>query len=274
MKSLVACMVTLSALVACAGNVSLGSGADGLKAGEACSAERCKNLPVKEIGCPSGQPVVTCLSNGAGACSNEVSCPGPQTDAGVACVDADCGPKPTTPQRLCLDGSTDGNVCARRNGVCTWTEMSCPAVVPAGAESVAAINLGGGFVPAPPPGSACALGAQDYVLTFATKTLKFTVCNTPTPAGTPYTEETASKVLSDAEVARVKAAFEALAPVPPGSPCASDFQDERVEITSAGKSQVYYHQYSVCSNPPSSKRVAASEGVDGVFNTMRAIAGK
>jgi hypothetical protein len=268
MKSLVVCMVTLSALVACAGDVSLGRGADGLKAGDACSADRCSGQAVDQRGCASGQPVITCTSDGAGKCNSKVTCPG--TPPTGECTAEECSMIPRQEDaRVCLTGTYGRDVCVRNAGKCGWDFSPCPAVVPADAQVLSAINAGGGFVPAPPAGSACGLGEESYILTLATKTLAFYTCNAPA-GGVPYAKQSGSTVLADADVANVKAAFNALAQPNPADACAADFQELRVEIQNPAKTQVYFDSRSVCGN--GGTKPATVKDTDSVFAAMRAVA--
>jgi hypothetical protein len=269
MKSLIACCtVTLCTLVACASNVSLGSGADGLRAGDACSADRCSGQAVKEIGCATGQPVVKCVSNGAGQCSNDVTCPGtPASD----CSAAECSalPRPSDAKQ-CLTGSYGRDVCARTAGKCGWDFSPYPAVVPADAQALSALNAGGGFVATnPPAGSECKLGEEGYTLTRATKTLAFYTCKTPTD-GSIYTKNNGSKVLSDADVASVVAAFNALELPDPTAGCAADFPDVQVEVQTPAAKQVYVDSRSICGNV--SPKPVTVKTTDGVFTVVRALA--
>lgn len=270
MKSLLAFSLTLSTLVACAGNVSLGSGADGLKSGDPCSEARCEGQAIPEIGCAvGGEPIKQCVSNGQGACSYKLSCPSDPSDPNAKCSESECGPISLIAP-YCLEGSSIVDpVCSRASGQCTWTPASCGKVVGADVTTLAAISPGGGFTPAPPAGSDCTYGEQSFTVTLAASSIKYSDCVDP-GAGGALKLATGTKQLTASDLEAVKAAFEGLQPRGPSTGCVADLPEMRVEIANPNKTQTYYDARSEC-NVGNGR--AAAQGVASVFQVMRKVAG-
>ncbi len=89
-------------------------------------------------------------------------------------------------------------------------------------QVLVAEDYGGGFAPAPPPGSTCVMGAAKYTLTVGTKTVDWTRCLVK---GTdPYKPVSGSKVLTDAEYKNLSLYLENLTVAAPGSACGTGSQ--------------------------------------------------
>lgn len=125
-STLASLALTLGMLVACGGNVSLGSNGGQLQKGAACNS--CTG-PVQEDArvCPDGTTFGrTCLSNGDGTCGyGFADCPVSNPPAGSKCTT--CTGAHTEEAKMCPDGSGVGRECLyRADGTCGYDFPACP----------------------------------------------------------------------------------------------------------------------------------------------------
>lgn len=105
-------------------------------------------------------------------------------------------------------------------------------------------DYGGGFVPQPPLGSMCMLGAARYTLTVATKTIDWTRCLIK---GTePYKTVSGKKVLTDAEFKNLSPYLENLTVAGPSSACGADKSIVEIRVTTPSRTQVYGDSFYSC----------------------------
>lgn len=130
----------------------------------------------------------------------------------------------------------------------------------------------GGFSAGTPDGSTCTDDyAASYELTIATKTLAWTAC-LPKDAADPaslFEEKTGARELTDAELASLDAAMNALT-VATDAPCGADKSDLRLEVTSASTgAKTYVDSFYVCNEETG---VTYVDGIDAVFSALEALA--
>ncbi|MFO0620525.1 MAG: hypothetical protein U0745_03940 [Polyangia bacterium] len=131
-------------------------------------------------------------------------------------------------------------------------------------QVLVAEDYGGGFAPAPPPGSTCVMGAAKYSLTVATKTVDWTRCLVK---GTdPYKPVSGSKVLTDAEYKNLSLYLENLTVAAPGSACGADKSILEVTITTPSGKQVYGDSFYSCTIKD--KPLLKTETISSLFQQL------
>jgi len=120
-------VLSLGMLVACGGNVSLGSSGGQLKKGDKCTT--CTGGTTLEARvCPDGTGIgKECLSNGDGTCGYDFpACPGGEVGAPGTSCNTCTGPL-REDARSCPDGQTFGRSCLWKvDGTCDWEFPACP----------------------------------------------------------------------------------------------------------------------------------------------------
>jgi hypothetical protein len=128
-------------------------------------------------------------------------------------------------------------------------------------QTVVAEDEGGGFVPQPPPGSACSLGAAKYTLTVATKQVDWTRC---VSSGTdPYKQTMGSKTLSEADFKELTTYLEKLTVAPNDNTCGADKPTETLTIVTPSGQQVYGDSFYACNTKD--KPLVQSDGLDNLL---------
>lgn len=98
-----------------------------------------------------------------------------------------------------------------RAGAAPLVVTRVPPVFGDDATALVASSAGGGFAPAPPPGSTCTVGAERYRFERAERTLAFERCAEAAP-GRPLAPRAGRRTLTDDDAARVERAARAVAP--------------------------------------------------------------
>lgn len=230
-----------------------------LEKGAVCTSGACSGTP----GPSCGGNASRCVSDGKGACAWDVpECTAPR------CTPAACGPAPGAPNVRCIDGSTGGPTgqCTRTSGsgTCGWEMRACPEVIPIGATTLSASSPGGGHTPTPPAGSDCISNQQSYTLTLATRSLAYAYCQVP-GGSAPYVQKKGTVVITESDVAKIRAAFSALT-APASTICGADKPEYHVEVTTPSATTAYYDSFYQCTR---TDRIYVDK-IDGVFSAMRA----
>ncbi len=105
-------------------------------------------------------------------------------------------------------------------------------------------DSGGGFVPQPPPGSTCLVGAKKFTLAVASRGLDWVVC--VGDGRNPYHENTGSRVLSEAEYQSLVPYFDKLQVVKSGQGCITDASTLWLTVTTPSGTQQYVDDGSQC----------------------------
>ncbi len=97
-----------------------------------CDRRVCADLPRPEIGCEHGAPKFVCAEGADTRCAIRAECPSAdEPNPAVSmfpCDEAECGPKPTTPEEACgPDRVWGGSTCGKLNGnACAWHSGCVP----------------------------------------------------------------------------------------------------------------------------------------------------
>jgi hypothetical protein len=179
-------------------------------------------------------------------------------DSGFACVD--------DPNDACdpQNGGADcGGICVPASGQVTTPGAS--VLVPE-VTKIVVENAGGGFVPPPPAGSACALGAAKYTLDLKSGRLDWAVCNSK-DMSKPYMLDTGSRVLAEDELAKVASEL-AVVKVGNTDLCGADKPFETVTVTTPAGSFQYLDTFYGCQQP---EKIHVN-GIDEALDALRKLA--
>lgn len=103
--------------------------------------------------------------------------------------------------------------------------------------SIALVNPGGGFTPAPPAGSTCLVGARSYTLTLTSSLLQYTRCIGD--GVMPYRSESGMRTLADSELKDLTAQLGKLTVVKAENGCITDVPMLSVTVKTALGEQGY-----------------------------------
>ena len=134
--------------------------------------------------------------------------------------------------------------------------------------TVVAENHGGGFVPTPPPGSACALGSAKYTLSVGSKLFDWTRC--VSSGMMPYTVAKGSRTLTDAEYKNLVPYLENLTVVAGDGTCGADKGTLDVTITTPSGTQIYGDSFYSCSIKD--KPLVKTDALDRLFGQLYTLA--
>jgi hypothetical protein len=129
--------------------------------------------------------------------------------------------------------------------MCGTTILCRPIQIWSSTEStrLVAIDDGGGFVPTPPPGSACKMGQAQYTFSAVAGQLEWKVCKTTV---SPYVFVSGIKTLTSAAAQSVKATAAQLK-ISSATTCGDDKSMRKVQITSsAGVTREYLDSFYAC----------------------------
>ena len=104
-------------------------------------------------------------------------------------------------------------------------------------STLVAQDLGGGFVPQPPPGSTCTVNAKKFTLTVATRTVAWTRC--VGDGKSAYMETSGNQTLSETDFKNLVPLLENLRVVSPNGACIADASMLSVNVTTPLGSQEY-----------------------------------
>lgn len=158
-------------------------------------------------------------------------------------------------------GTGGGTAGTAGTGGTTGTDAGT-TIWPGDATRLHATSSGGGEVPQPPPGSDCTIGAADYTLYVATRSLTWTECRAETWED-PWLEATGSRTLTEAEYATVDAAMLGLS-IYDGDMCGADKSMLVVEVTTPGGTFEYHDNFYACMGDGK----VFVENIDGVFGAL------
>ena len=134
---------------------------------------------------------------------------------------------------------------------------------PANATRLHATSSGGGEIPSPPAGSDCTIGAAEYTLDVASRSLTWSECRYETWQD-PWLESTGIRSLTEAEFATVDAAMLGLS-LYEGDMCGADKGMLVVEVTTPDGTFEYYDNFYACMDDG---RVFV-DNIDAVFSAFR-----
>jgi hypothetical protein len=181
-------------------------------------------------------------------------------------------PGDTTSDAASADTSTatDATADARIDGagLDAATDATASGIWPADAESVVADSPGGGFTPTPPPGSACAYGAEHYTVDIKTSAFTFARCAAGTTPSDPLQLLTGNRTLTPAQLATVDAAMKQLTPPKDPKACGADKGVYTVTVKTPRDELTYYDSFYVCNGGGK----LYVDNIDGVFAALTALA--
>lgn len=111
------------------------------------------------------------------------------------------------------------------------------AIVTPSVKSVALVNPGGGFTPAPPAGSTCLVGARSYTLAIDSGLLQYSRC--VGDGVMPYRSEAGMRTLADSELKDLTAQLGKLTVVKADNGCITDVPMLSVTVKTALAEQKY-----------------------------------
>lgn len=156
-----------------------------------------------------------------------------------------------------------GGGCYQRAACGISILCSRASVWPTDAIKLVATDDGGGFVPTPPPGSACKDGEAQFTFTVANGMVSFKTCNTNV---TPYAFKTGTLVLSPTDAQAVKAAAAGLK-VATKTSCGNDKSQLTVDVTAASSgTKKYYDSFYSCLG-----QGVYVDGMDALFGKLRSL---
>jgi hypothetical protein len=135
---------------------------------------------------------------------------------------------------------------------------------PADATKLVA-KMSGGFMPPPPPGSTCTNG-QEYTLTIATKKLAWANCDYN--GGAARHMKTGSKTLSNADLATINTAMNAVE-IASGDMCGADKPYMTLSVSSPAGDNKYVDSFYSCHGGDN----VYIDNIGGVFGALRDAAG-
>lgn len=225
----------------------------------ACGANtcgRCADGLVAHDTCTSGKWSCSCV---------------PPVDGGQCAAAPTCGPDENqfATEALCRQNST--NAC-HANSICGSTVWCAKrhtpnddAVWPPSATTFVATDEGGGFVPSPPPGSACKMGEAHFTYTRSSHVLVWQVCDSNVA---PYVVRSSSRALSQQEASNVESAMSALTVTTDTNRCGADKSVLWVSVTTPNGTKKYLDSFYVCN-----QQGTYVDNIDGVFSVLRKAAG-
>ena len=135
-------------------------------------------------------------------------------------------------------------------------------------QVLVAEDYGGGFAPAPPPGSTCVMGAAKYTLTVGSKFFDWTRC--VSSGMNPYTIAKGSRTLTDAEYKNLVPYLENLTVVAGDGLCGADKGTLDVTITTPSGQQTYGDSFYSCSIKD--KPLVRTDALDRLFSQLYTLA--
>lgn len=154
--------------------------------------------------------------------------------------------------------------CGGSTGPVTTVGMS---ILTSDVQTVIAENQGGGFVPQPPPGSECSLGAAKYTLNLATKNVDWTRC--ASSGTTPYKQTRGARVLSDADFRDLRSYIEKLTVVADDDSCGADKPTLQLTVKTTSGEQVYGDSFYACNIV--GQPLIKSEALDSLLSKFNAL---
>lgn len=215
--------------------------------------------------------LVACERAGAASCRTQSMC-----GTSIACglVTAMCDGRPS-----CNPGDSEvGGQSDCPPGVSCYSRAACgttiwcagdpphptPAVVwPASATVLVATDEGGGFVQAPPAGSACMESEVHFTFTRATRALAYQVCDA---TKIPYAWKKGTRTLTVNEASTIETTMANVALTSSPMSCGADKSVEWLMVTSANGTQKYLDSFYACE-----KKGVYVDNVDPVLEALRAL---
>lgn len=117
------------------------------------------------------------------------------------------------------------------------TTESGKSVFSSSTTTLVAQDLGGGFVPQPPPGSTCTVNAKKFTLTVATRAVAWTRC--VGDGKVAYMETSGTQTLSETDFKNLVPLLENLRVVSPDGGCIADASMLSIRVTTPIGAQDY-----------------------------------